>query len=130
MAKDTARDTGSGKPRHAKLGVKPGQIVAVVGGVDVGSDLETLGAKTGPVAKADWILVAIDVDKDLARIVDVRSRMRSDSAIWCVYVKGRKELGEKQVRETALQGDLVDVKVMSWSDTHSALKLVVRKALR
>ena len=124
------KDTGSGKPRHEKLGVKPGQGVAVVGRVDVGSDLDTLGAKAASVEKADWILLAIDVANDLRALAIVRKRMHDDRVLWCVYVKGRKELSEKHVREHALAGDLDDVKVMSWSETHTGLKLVVRKERR
>ena len=135
-AKKKARpkDVGSGKPRHEKVGVKPGQSVAVVGKVDVGDDLKLLSAKKAKdVAGADWIYVAIDTLDDLKRIATTRAMMKDDAAIWCVWPKGLKGTGvvtESDVRNTALAGDLVDVKVMSWSATHSGLKLVVRKALR
>jgi hypothetical protein len=47
-----------------------------------------------------------------------------------VWVKGRKELNENHVREAALDAGLVDVKVARFSETHSALKLVVPRARR
>jgi hypothetical protein len=56
--------------------------------------------------------------------------IQPDGAIWAVWRKARKELTENHVREAALAAGLVDVKVARFSETHSALKLVVPKARR
>jgi hypothetical protein len=47
-----------------------------------------------------------------------------------LWPKGRKELREDDVRAAAKAQGLVDVKVMSFSATLSALKLVIPVALR
>jgi hypothetical protein len=125
------KDVGSGKPRHEKLGVKSGQKVKLVGRVDVGDDLDVLGAnKARSIADAEWVLIAVDEMSDLDAIRDARAKMKPDAAIWAVYAKGRRELGEAHVREAARSIGLIDVKVMSWSPTHTGLKLVIRKEER
>ena len=124
------KDTGSGKARREKLGVKPGQTVAVVGNVDSGSDVKDLGASIVRALTADWIFLAVDNLKDLKKIHDVRRKMSDEASIWAVWPKGSNDIKEDHIRQTALTTDLVDVKVMSWSDTHSGLKLVVRKERR
>jgi hypothetical protein len=131
--KAAAKDTGSGKARKDKLGVKPGQRVHLVGKHDAGvkEDLRALGASTTTkAADADWILWALTGPGDLDRMNELRAAMKDDAAIWAVWTKGRPELKEDHIRAYALHIDLVDVKVMSWSDTHSGLKLVVRKSAR
>jgi hypothetical protein len=82
------------------------------------------------VNEADCVFVGVDGIADLNRIDAARSLMRDDAAIWVVWPKGQKHIKEDHIRAHALAGDLVDVKVMSWSPTHSGLRLVVRKALR
>jgi hypothetical protein len=125
------KDLGSGKPRHEKLGVKPGQKVKLVGSVEIGDDLDVIGAKKArAIADAEWIVVAVDELSDLDAIRETRAKMKPDAAIWAVYAKGRRELGENHVREAARSIGLVDVKVMSWSATHTGLKLVIRKEQR
>lgn len=127
------KDTGSGKPRKDKLGVKPEQRVHLVGTHDasVRTDVKALGAKiTDDVRDADWIFWALASPADLARMNSLRASMRDDASVWAVWPKGRPELKEDHIREHALHIDLVDVKVMSWSETLSGLKLVVRKSAR
>ena len=45
--------------------------------------------------------------------------------IWVVWAKGRKEFREDDVRAYGPTAGLVDVKVMSFSDVLSGLKLVI-----
>lgn len=136
IAKKTAKkkkDTGSGKPRRDKLGVKPGQRVHLVGPHDasVTADVKALKATlTDDVRDADWIFWALAGPADLSRMNSLRASMRDDASIWAVWPKGRPELKEDQIRDHALHLDLVDVKVMSWSETLSGLKIVVRKTAR
>ena|GEM_PF-6467788 len=47
-----------------------------------------------------------------------------------MWPKGRRAFNEHHVREAALDAGLVDVKIARFSETHSALKLVVPKAKR
>ena len=125
-------DTGSGKPRHEKLSLKPAQRVCVfsVFGDDVVDDIGRAGCVVSSIDDADAVFVAVDGVADLDRIGAARAHMRDDAAIWVVWPKGVATIKEDHVRAYARSGDLVDVKVMSWSTTHSALRLVVRKELR
>jgi hypothetical protein len=47
-----------------------------------------------------------------------------------VYRKGQKSITETDVRSAGLQAGLVDIKVVSFSATHTALKFVVPKSKR
>lgn len=126
-----SKDLGSGKPRHEKLGVKSGQKVKLVGAVEIGDDLDVIGAKRAKsVGDAEWVFVGVDEMRDLDAIREARGKMKPDAAIWAVYPKGRREFGEAHVREAARSIGLIDVKVMAWSATHTGLKLVIRKEQR
>jgi hypothetical protein len=50
--------------------------------------------------------------------------------LWIVYPKGRQEIKEQHVLDAGKQVGLVDVKVVSFSATHTALKFVRPKAKR
>src|SRR2546421_5408387 len=117
-----------------KLDVKPGARVAVLG-VDDERFWSALSARTGEIAQggpgpADVVVWGVDEVGDLAAIAGMEDWIQPDGAIWAVWRKARKELTENHVREAALAAGLVDVKVARFSDTHSALKLVVPKARR
>jgi hypothetical protein len=68
--------------------------------------------------------------KDLARLATAEKTIARDGAIWVLWPKARAELKEDHVRAAALKVGLVDVKVASFSDTLSALKLVIPVARR
>ena len=129
----TKKDTGSGKPRREKLGVKPAQTVALAGAFDasVRADLKALGARVvDDPAAADWVLLACADATWAPRLLELASAIKDEAAIWAVWTKGDRALNENHVRNEALSCGLVDVKVMSWDATHSALKLVRRAANR
>ena len=67
---------------------------------------------------------------DLDRLTTYREAIAEDGAIWVVWIKGQKSLTETHVRDAAKAQGLVDVKVMSFSDQLSALKLVIPRAQR
>lgn len=130
-----AKDVGSGKPRHEKLSLQPGQVVCVDDAYgefddDVRADVVKAGCVVGAIDDAACVFVAVDGTGDLVRVDAARAAMDDDCAIWVVWPKGVKTINENLIREHALRGDLVDVKVMSWSSTRSGLRLVVRKELR
>jgi hypothetical protein len=50
--------------------------------------------------------------------------------IWAIYPKGVKVIREADVMAAAKQNKLVDVKNVSFSETHSGLKLMVPVAMR
>ena len=115
-----------------KLGVKDGMRVAVLD-VDDEEFTSELGGRDvelvtdGP---ADLVVCGFDEPADLARLPSLIEWIHPAGAVWAVWVKGRKELNENHVRDAAIEAGLVDVKVVRFSATHSALKLVVPKAKR
>jgi hypothetical protein len=118
-----------------KLGVKPGHSVSVLGIRDAGfrADLGERGAtisngraKTG----SDLVFVGVTKLTDLARLEALRDAIAPAGGVWVVWEKGRRELNEDHVRAAALRVGLVDVKVVAFSATHSALKLVIPRTRR
>jgi hypothetical protein len=119
------------RSRLEKLGVKDTFVVSVI---DVDDDsfhreLEGRAAKiaTGrkPHASSDLIVYRVTRKTDLDRLTALRDSIVPAGAIWVLWPKGRKELREDDVRNAAKAQGLVDVKVMSFSETLSALKLVI-----
>ena len=120
------------KGRLDKLGVKPGMRVAVVGLEDA-AFLKELRERTSDVAAgrpkkdADLVVVALSRAAELPKLKALRAALKKDGMIWVVWPKGRKEFREDDVRAYGPAAGLVDVKVMSFSDTLSGLKLVIPK---
>ncbi|MBL8744679.1 MAG: DUF3052 family protein [Myxococcales bacterium] len=132
MSKDPARYTRS---RTEKLGVKPGTHVALRGLSDSAflTELGDAGAKVARRMGAgpyDIVLVRVDTIDELPALADARSRIASNGMVWAVWPKGKKTLREDDIRSFAIAAGLVDVKVMSFSDELSGLKLVIPKAQR
>ena len=118
-----------------KLGVKPDQRISVTG-ID---DAEFLGqlaertahASVGRMARGSAaVFLGVESVADLARIAKAADAIARDGMIWVVWPKGRPALKEDHVRAAALRAGLVDVKVAAFSDTLSALKLVIPLARR
>jgi|SRR5438270_3256360 len=134
MAAGSVCDDGGASQRSLleKLGVKDGIRVAVldVEDEDFAAELAERAVTIVADAPADIVVWAIDEAADLARLPALIDWIWPAGALWAVWRKGRRELNENHVREAALDAGLVDVKVVRFSPTHSALKLVVPKAKR
>jgi hypothetical protein len=130
----------SRKPLHQKLGIKPGQRVAVIG---TPSDYETLIG--GPVAgvryqdrargKVDIAHCFVTTAATLrAKLPSLMDAIAPDGMIWISWPKRASgvatDLTEDGIRDAALPLGLVDVKVCAVDDTWSGLKLVIRKTNR
>lgn len=118
------------KSRMEKLGLKQGAKVSVIGKLDpeFEAELEKISPdfECGTIAKdAEWIFLIAGTQKDLAKATNIAKVMRGAVALWIVYPKGRKELTEMDVLNTGRKARLKDIKVMSFSTTHTALKFVV-----
>ena len=120
-----------------KLGVKDGTRVAVLdpdhlldGDEEFAAALDARDVDIVAAGPADLVVWAVDEPADLARLPALVDWIHPAGALWAVWAKGRKELNENHVRDAAIDAGLVDVKVVRFSDTHSALKLVVPKAKR
>jgi hypothetical protein len=113
-----------------KLGVKAGMRISLVGLGD-GDFRRDLASRTPDVAEgkaatdSDLIFLAADGAKDLDRMRALQKSIKPNGAIWVVYPKGQQHITEAGVFAAGKQAGLVDVKVASFSATHTALKFVI-----
>jgi hypothetical protein len=118
-----------------KLGIKPGSRVAVDGVDDADFDRQ-LAARTEDVSRGrakkdtDVVVVGMSRTAELPKLETLRAAIKKDGAIWVVWPKGRKEFREDDVRAFGPSVGLVDVKVAAFSETLSALKMVIPLKLR
>ena len=123
------------RPLLDKLGVKPDARVAVVG-VDDAGFLRRLESRTGDISRrarkdSDLIFLGVRSLRDLDRLAALGETIRRSGAIWVVRIKGDGAVvKESEVMAAAKRAGLVDIKVVSFSETHSALKLVIPAARR
>jgi hypothetical protein len=129
----------SGTPLPKKLGIKPGDTVvtmsapkdyaAILGALPGGATIAAK-AKHPPIIHL-FVTTLAGLKRDLPK---ARKAMDVNGAIWVSwYKKAAKvptDVTEDEIRNLALETDLVDVKVCAVSDLWSGLKLVVRKHLR
>jgi hypothetical protein len=121
--------SASEKPLGDKLGVKPGQLVAVVGSVDPAL-LQQVRAREGVLTlehdePVDHLFVEVETPADLASLAGLVPRMRRDGALWTVRRKGRRDQSEGDVLAAGRAAGLLDVKVVRLSETHSLFKWVI-----
>lgn len=129
-------DVVSTRPLLDKLGVRPGARVALVDIRDAAfrdllrqrtSDLTEAGAHP----ETDLVFLGADSLEALARIGVLKASIKPNGAIWVVSRKGRAAtLRDVDVIEAATSAGLVDNKVVSFSETHTALRLVIPVAQR
>jgi hypothetical protein len=114
-----------------KLGVKSGHGVVLVNIRDeaFARDLESRGATTVK-KNADAIFYGANTRADLARVAKLRESLAQNGALWIIRPKGVKEITESDVRTAGKAAGLVDVKVVRFSDTHTAEKFVIPVSLR
>ena len=124
------------RPRIDKLGVKPGYRVAIVGVEDPALLVELSGRGAAIVpgwkrSSCDVVFYAAETLASLDRLPDLKSAIVPNGAIWVVSKKGKeRSLNDTDVIAAAKHAGLVDNKVVSFSPTHTALRLVIPLALR
>lgn len=119
------------KSRLDKLGLKAGHRYSIWGETDADFPAECLDRAGGPAGESlDLVFVRIHAVQELPELLRARAAISKDGAVWALWAKGRKELTENHVRDFAKANGLVDVKVASFSQDLSALKLVIPVALR
>ena len=128
------RDVPSTRPLLDKLGVKPGQKASVLG-LDDPKFLGQLRERSVDVSTrartgSDFIFIYMDERAELPRLFELRGSLQPKGAIWVVWPKGRKEFREDDIRDFGPEAGMVDVKVVAFSETLSALKMVIPLALR
>jgi hypothetical protein len=129
----------SGTPLPKKLGIRRGdKVVAInmpkgyakiLGVLPEGASI--VAEKPGARLVHLFVTSLAELKRDLPK---ARGMIDANGAIWVSwYKKAAKiptDVTEDEIRNLALKGDLVDVKVCAVDDVWSGLKLVVRKALR
>lgn len=118
-----------------KLGVSPGMRIAVLGVKDA-DFLQQLRERVPEVdgrvaAGTDLVLLAAESTADLRPLARLRERLQPAGAIWVVHRKGKEAtLRDVEVFAAAREAGLVDNKVVSFSATHTAERLVIPKSQR
>jgi len=113
-----------------KLGVKPGEPVAVFGKLD-GEFLKKLKKQDSAVSLekvtdgVSWIFFAAETREALGDVKKIAGKLKGSAALWVVYPKGQKRITETDVIAAGRKAGLKDVKVVGISATHTALKFVI-----
>ena len=122
----------STRPLLDKLGVKPGSKVAIVHLPDA-DFVSLLRSRTADIVRGrprqpvDLVFMGANERSDLKRLNTVKSWIEPNGGIWVVRPKGgRSALRETDLFEAGLAAGLVDNKIASFSDTHSAMRFVFR----
>lgn len=118
-----------------KLGLKPGLRISMRQMPDDGflQDARRAAAAFAegkPLRDSDMVFLGAEAASDLAAVSKVVPSLASNGALWIVYPKGRKEITELQVLDAGRAAGLVDIKVVAYSATHTALKFVLPKTKR
>ena len=123
-------------PLLDKLGIRPGMRVAILGVDDEDirpliADRTTDLTEGWPDPDTDIVLLAADSTADLQPLSDLASRIRPNGAIWVVSRKGKAAtLRDIEVMAAARAAGLIDNKVVSFSATHTSIRLVIPVARR
>jgi len=123
------------KSTAEKLGIKPGLTVSVrdIRDADFIRDVRASAkafSNTKLLQASDLIFMGASESADLGEVGDLLPSLAKSGALWIVYPKGKRDIKEVQVIEAGRATGLVDVKVVKFSETHTALKFVRPKATR
>jgi hypothetical protein len=118
-----------------KLGIRQGLVISavVMGDGDFVKDLRAQAksfSDSKPLNDSDLIFFGSEKAAELVRAKKLAPSLSSAGGLWIVYPKGKREITQQQVMNSGKQAGLVDVKVVSFSATHTALKFVRPKAKR
>jgi hypothetical protein len=119
-----------------KLGVKPESRVSVIGPTDSGFVNElrrrTADVSEGSLApQSDLIFVFVPHRDDLDdALAPLESALQRNGAVWVVRPKGGPDIKEVDVIDAGKRAGFVDNKIARFSDTLSAMRLVIPLARR
>jgi hypothetical protein len=124
--------------RLAKLGVKHGMRILLLGAIEDAfvEELRSAGATVvrrapdvnGPAA--DLLFFALDRRESLDQLKTLASMIVPSGAIWTLRTKGQRTVTEADTMAAGKRAGLVDIKVVSFSDTLTAEKFVIPLAKR
>jgi len=118
-----------------KLGIKPGQRVAVLGVEDAEfrRDLEVIVpdySRGNRLGDADLIFFSAEAKDDLSKLKSLSRSICKSGGIWAVYPKGQTHIREIDVISAGKSAGLTDNKVVRFSATYTALRFVIPLAKR
>ncbi len=113
-----------------KLGVKDDHTVSTTNVVD--KDFwKFLRHRTDNIAKekpqsgSDYIFLQVESVEELDQLAQLEWSMKRNGAIWVLWPKGQKHIKQSDVMAASKQAGMVDVKVVSFSERLSGLKLMI-----
>ena len=121
--------------RAQKIGVKAGWRASAIR-IDDETFLGELAATVAELtvgraaANSDAIFVGVASESELSALPRLKAALKPAGALWIVRPKGRPEISEIAVMRAGKAAGLVDVKVVSFSPTHTAEKFVIPVAAR
>ena len=121
--------------RLDKLGVKTGMAVLAAGAVhdDLLQEVASRGARVLKRAQAgvtDILFYGADRREALERLPQLKRALKQNGALWIIRPKGSQAITESEVMAAGKKAGLVDVKVVSFSPTHTAEKFVIPRTAR
>jgi hypothetical protein len=121
--------------RLDKLGVKAGMTVGMVGTRhdDLLAEIKSRGARlarSSTPSGADLVFYGAERRELLDRVVELKRWLKPNGALWVIRPKGSDAITESEVMSAGKRAGLVDVKVVSFSPTHTAEKFVIPRAQR
>ncbi len=116
--------------RAEKLGIREGLTVRVEGEfpADLLKEVEMLPAAGAE--HADLIFLAAPEQRALEKVAGLAAALQPAGALWVVYPKGVAAIREIDVIQAGRAAGLKDVKVVSFSATHTGLRFVIPVAAR
>ena len=118
----------------AKIGVKPASASRSTGVQDPAfvDELKAAGADVSDRLRkaSDAVFVAVESRRDLKKIARAGASLAPDGALWAIRRKGVAEASEALTMAAGKAAGLVDVKVVRFSETHTAEKFVIPKSRR
>lgn len=121
----------STRPLLDKLGVKPFHRVSVIGVDDEAFWAQLIDRAADSVKgrlrqDSDLIFFAADSLSELQHLSRLKTYLVSNGGIWVVSLKGKAaKIKDVDVSAAAKAAGLVDNKVVSFSATHTSLRLVI-----
>ena len=85
----------------------------------------TFIAEGTPKKDSDAIFLSPESEDALKRLGPLQKRIKRNGAIWVVAPKGERHITENDVLSAGKETGFVDVKVVSFSETHTAHKFVI-----
>jgi len=130
----------SGTPLSAKLGIKAGYEILLVGPPEEYFKLieplpENVKVAARPSKNTDLVHIFTSRKTELAKALNsYRGKLKPTAVVWVSWPKKAArvptDITEDTVREVALPLGFVDIKVCAVTAVWSGLKLVIRKELR